>query len=292
MELLVGTPSLVSIDEIAASARWRYVGDTAFTTLSVVPVNGVTTATLGTLRKEGEVEVEWNIDGTVIFSQFYPVSTPYLSVSEAKRVWAEGSEIELLEVERAARHIINAYCGQSFGTKVESKTIKGTGTTYLPLPEKLLSLTSVVGFRYGNILTVAGGGWYLSSADTRGWVPPIRADYDELNSGTHLEGISYPPVHVPEWSSKLGNVFHAHQQYEVAGTWGWRYVPQEVKEAARLLVNDYAVGDNIYRDRFLTSMTAADWRIQFHDRAFDGTGNARADQLLNGFVLSRGWAVI
>ena len=66
----------------------------------------------------------------------------------------------------------------------------------------------------------------------------------------------------------------------------------QVKEAAKLLVNDYACAEQTYRDRYLTSMTAADWRIQFHSGAFLKTGNVRADQLLRDFVLKGGWAVI
>jgi len=80
--------------------------------------------------------------------------------------------------------------------------------------------------------------------------------------------------------------------YPISGVWGYEAVPESVKEAARLLVNDYACADSQYRDRYLTSMTAADWRIQFNSGAFVRTGNVRADQLLSEYVTTRGWGVI
>jgi hypothetical protein len=292
MELLVGTANIISIDAQAAAVTANYVGETTPLSTSGLVYNaskGVTTAALASVYKEGEVEVTWNLDGVNTVKYTHPVSTPYLSLSEMKMVWEEGTDIELRQVEAATRHVINSYCGQSFGTKSGTRRVKGSGQPHLALPEKLLELTDVVGYRHtASGLMIAGGGWYLSAIDSRGFMPPIRADVEGFNSGGHWE----VPIRVPAWANQVGNIFHAHQTYEVTGTWGYRYIPQEVKEAAKLLVNDYAAGDNIYRDRYLTSMTAADWRIQFHAGAFAGTGNARADQLLNGFVVSRGWAVV
>ncbi len=79
--------------------------------------------------------------------------------------------------------------------------------------------------------------------------------------------------------------------FEITGDWGYKSVPAPVKEAARLLVNDYACSEQLYRDRYLESIKAADWRLQFSSRAWEYTGNVRADQLLSEYVILD-WAVI
>jgi hypothetical protein len=212
-----------------------------------------------------------------------------------KQVWPEGTDVELRQVERAVRTAINAHTGQSFSNKVETKRVRGNDSNILPLPERLLEFTGIGGNFFGNTsgLEVTGGGWYLTTGGDLGlpFIPSIRQDAWDINSGSHLE---LPvPIRLPHWVRRsTGNTFYRNYHYEISGTWGWKSVPAEVREAAKLLVNDYACGDSIYRDRFLTSMTAADWRIQFNNRAFNGTGNARADQLLSGYILDRGWAVI
>lgn len=79
--------------------------------------------------------------------------------------------------------------------------------------------------------------------------------------------------------------------FEITGDWGYERVPEPVREAARLLVNDYACSEQLYRDRYLESIKAADWRLQFSTRAWDHTGNARADHLLAEFVLMDWWVI-
>jgi hypothetical protein len=81
-------------------------------------------------------------------------------------------------------------------------------------------------------------------------------------------------------------------QYNISGQWGWNSVPAAVQEAAALLAHDYACADVLYRDRYLTSMTAADWRIQFNAGAFSDTGNVRANQLLEEYVIKNNWVAI
>lgn len=151
----------------------------------------------------------------------------------------------------------------------------------MSLPSKLISLTDVNGDLGSTHYDVVGDGWYLMFFP---WgVPPVKADYYGLHM--HTGGVIHNPNHV-----KMGQF--EKRIFDINGVWGYEEVPQRVKEAAKLLVNDYACGDAAYRDRYLTSMTAADWRIQFHSGAFAKTGNVRADQLLSDFVLQRGWAVI
>ena len=54
----------------------------------------------------------------------------------------------------------------------------------------------------------------------------------------------------------------------------------------KLLVNDYACGEQMYRDRFLQSYKNADWRLQYYSAAYYDTGNARANLLLAPWVVS------
>lgn len=246
------------------------------------------------INDEGTLTVEWSWAGTELTStgisttptatqrDTYEVVTPILSKVEIKNIHPDATDAEIIAVERATRHIINAYTGQRFGRFVGVKRVRGNGTQVLNLPERLVSLSKVNGSAITNLYLLDESGYTLRHYP---WgVPPLKADYHGLHYTTN--GVIHNPnnVRLGDWSQ--GAV------YEIDGTWGWEEVPSQVSEAARLLVNDYACADTNYRDKYLTSMTAADWRIQFHPGAFRNTGNVRADQLLRDFIISRGWAVV
>lgn len=237
-------------------------------------------------REDGELRIELTFTSgadSYTDSKYVEVTTPCLDIHEVKNILETTDTEEAIRVEAAARHIINAHTGQSFGKYTGTFSVTGSGDSNLRMPRRLISLTSINGGTYWNdLLALRGGGWFLQSKHI--YAPSIRADFD----GWHYSNQS--PIVAPP--SRVLSTFIKHQEYEIDGVWGWESVPEPVREAARLLINDYACADSLYRDRFLTSMTAADWRIQFHDGAFSNTGNVRANQLLAEFVLRRGWVVI
>jgi len=239
--------------------------------------------TMADTQNEGDISISWDFTiGGVAVNKVddFSVVTPYLTIAEVKKIWDTATDEEAQNIEASVRHIINAHTGQSFGKSTGVKLAQGTGST-LTLPERIISVYKVNGSLAADYFDIVGDGWYLKFY---AWgVPPVKADYYGLHQ--HVGGV----IHNPD-SVKFGQF--SDTTCKVEGTWGWNSVPEPVKEAARLLVNDYACGDSNYRDRYLTSMTAADWRIQFHSGAFRQTGNVRADQLLDNYVLKRGWAVL
>jgi hypothetical protein len=160
---------------------------------------------------------------------------------------------------------------------------KGNGSGVLALPRRLLSIDTFNGLAANPSYFSIGNEGYTLRYFPWG-VPPVKADYHGLHQ--HVGGVIHNPNHV-KWQK-----FAEGYLYEIGGHWGFESVPDQVKEAAKLLVNDYACADAQYRDRYLVSMTAADWRIQFNSGAYLRTGNARADHLLSDFVRTRGWGVI
>jgi len=222
---------------------------------------------------------------TYTVSKIFPVDvvTPILTKAEIKDVWDTATDEEVVTIEKAVRHVIQAYTGQEFGRYIGSYQVKGTGGTSLGLPRRLLTIDTFNGAEATpGLFAIESGGYTLRWYP---WgVPPVKADYYGLHM--HTGGVIHNPNHV-KWQT-----FSSTATYEVAGHWGWENVPAAVKEAAKLLVNDYACADSQYRDRYLVSMTAADWRIQFHSGAYLRTGNVRADQLLSDYVVTRGWLVV
>ena len=255
------------------------------------------------VQEDSELEVRWTFDyvensiaQTFHDSTYVSVVTPYLPIREIALMLEDEddfSEDDIRELERATRHVINAFTGQNFGHSTQTLAVRGNGKSSLELPARCIRLNSVNGVDGSDqFYQVRGEGWYLGGPVVG--TPPLRADFD----GWHEHSSSYPPQTIwdsgPVISSPYQGAeisFIKNATYYLDGEWGWKRVPRKVQEAARLLINDYASGDTVYRDRYLTSMTAADWRIQFHSGAFRQTGNVRADQLLNDFVLQRGWFV-
>jgi hypothetical protein len=248
------------------------------------------------VRTDADYEVHWRFEyledsQPYEYNEFVPLSvvTPILPFSEIKQILGdEFDDDEAARVEQAVRYVIQAHTGQFFGKYVGKISVTGSGEPYLRLPRKLISFSTLNGNAYySNALALRGSGWYLKSKTLAG-PPPIRADWDGWNEATAYSG--YTPIIAPY--SRATVAFQQDVEYVIDGVWGWNSVPHAVQEAAKLLINDYACSDAQYRDRFLSSITAADWRLQFHDGAFSNTGNARANQLLAEYILQRGWTVV
>jgi hypothetical protein len=256
--------------------------------VSFTTANGVASANLPYFDKEGRLEVTWTFSipgsGSHTSKDIHEVVTPILTVREVQEIWDESSPQEAFDLEANIRYIIAAHTGQTFGLRNETRTVYGADGNTINMPSRLLSLGTFNGATLNpTAYRIMGDGWYLR-ATVFGGIPTIRSDY----YGVHMDnnGFISNPNHINL------RVFAQNARFDIAGDWGWEAVPQSVKEAAKLLVNDYACGDSLYRDRFLQSMTAADWRIQFNDGAFSSTGNVRANQLLADYRLRRGWVVI
>lgn len=291
MELLTHTVptiafNLPTTDTVMSSVTWAKNGVAQTPNLvPSAPLNDTVLVKLPYQTEEGTITVTWNfMVGTQSASRTtrYEVVTPYIDLFEIKAMAGpQTTDTEVAKMESAVRHIINAHTGQTFGKETSTKTVYGAGGRALALPSRLLSVNTINGLAMPASFNIDADGWYLTHQAYG--VPPLRADYYGLHE---VNGVIENPYGVRY------NSFIKNARFDIAGTWGWEDVPSAVTEAARLLVNDYGSGDSLYRDRYLVSMTAADWRIQFTNGAFAKTGNVRADQLLSDYVLKRGWAVI
>src|SRR5690606_5286946 len=122
----------VNAEELSAVATFNG-GDP----VSLSPVEGtedkpVKVYPLPYLRDEGEVKVFWTFrtntfdgDELVTVSNTYDVVTRILSDVEIREVHPAATKEEIIRIERATRHIINAHTGQRFGRLVGEKKIRG-----------------------------------------------------------------------------------------------------------------------------------------------------------------------
>lgn len=278
METLVGSTGIVIFDVPSDLTAATFVvnrnGVQIGTGIAVVS-DGVASCDLSyaSVSVDGELTVELSFtyeSATYVRTSPVSVVTPILSPVDVKNiVGTEATPEEISQVERAVRLVINAYTGQEFRPFIGAVTVRGSGYNYLNLPYRLISATSVNGKIDPVIIEASGFSLY-------GYY-----DYDEWPDDTGIESHGVVISTTPRGRYK----FESGERYVISGIWGYQSVPMAVQEAARLLVNDYACSDSAYRDRYLESIKAADWRLGFSPLAYQGTGNVRADQLLADYVM-------
>lgn len=294
MELRVRTVPIVTFyypttDTTVTGATYSFNGSAPAALAPSAPVDGAVMATLPYQQSEGRVDVEWTFSipgsGTHTLNEKYEVVTPLLTRREVLVVAPDLTNDQADMLEANVRNAIQSLTGQTFGYFDGTYQVSGTGRTALELPSRLISLSSFNGDtdHLGDFV-IDGDGYLLTHYP---WgVPPIKADFYGVNEATvQTTGVMHDPR-----IYRLG-LFNTGLVYNISGKWGFESVPESVKEAARMLVNDYSCADIEYRDRYLTSMTAADWRIQFNSGAFVSTGNARADRLIEPYIFKYKWRV-
>jgi hypothetical protein len=258
-----------------------------FPTVGTIPGGYRVTLPFSLVQTDRNFDVRWKFDyteGSTVktYSRATPVEvvTPIIPLNELAELLDDVSDQERREAEAIVRNIVNVYTGQSFGKFHGTKQVNGTDGTELPLPNPLLSFTSIEDYQFDYVTStfvIRGEGWFLAGAPGAYWEIKDAPPEEVLDT---FNNVIYAPGTVKKRDFEFCNT------YTITGEWGYEDVPTQVVQAAKMLLSDYACQDSSYRDRYLESMKAADWRVQFTQAAYDGTGNLKADQLLNPYKLT------
>lgn len=241
---------------------------------------------------EGPVEVELSfilLGQTYVKTLHVDVVTPYLELHEVKKIAPTFTDEECIELEAAARHVINAHTGQSFGYFEGTVTVMGNSDAALPMPSHTLRIDRIDEGPFVKFDRTVGlpdnylgkGAWEITGT---GWFLKRPSWSTDTWDGEWTSYSSDPIQHPDAYDA---HSFMNDVTYTIKGAFGYEEVPVPVKQATELLVNDIGCADREYRERYLESIKSADWRIQFNSGAFRRTGNARADKLLSPFVVWR-----
>ena len=191
---------------------------------------------------------------------------------------------EIIMAEKYARRIIDSYCGQSFTLYDDVQVAWGAGTDILALPFKLAELHELYADDYllvDNINNINNWG-YTPVISESGF--GIRVNMQSMMDNTVYIANGQVPPTINDISYR--GVFKNGVRYRVQGRFGWDEVPENVEEAATLLVADYFSKDSKWRNKYINRISAFDWNFEYFDDVFRGTGNLTVDQLLQPYVIT------
>lgn len=221
------------------------------------------------------------------------VQTPYTDLSQAIDSLGLGSDFsdpnsksyaELCSAERYARKLIEAYTGQQFYLYDDVQIAYGSGSDVLPLPYKLAEihelyqndilliapLKDIDNWNYNTIISESGFGIRINRANM-------------LDNTVYTANGMVPPSINDTWNG----VFANGSTYRVQGRFGWEEVPDEVDLACIELMKDYFSKDKVWRNKYMKSIQAFDWKFEYNSGTYSGTGNLYADQLLLPYVINK-----
>lgn len=239
-----------------------------------------------------KVEVTWNFtESGNNFSQKYVVEVvrPYFTADDlwnAFPVYAEGAEQyqtvdDVKAVENKVRRLIDEYCRQSF-QDFGRETIKyrGSGTNSLQLRKRIYKLHEV-----------STGSLVLFSRDDNDDVDVEMATWFEeepfLITKKQVDS-SYVGLNDRDrfdaTVQRTRALFRSRRVYEVDAEHGWKYLPENVRHAAVLLAHEVLTHEDRYRQKNITVVRSADYRMEFNQDHHYTTGNVDADRLLEPYV--------
>lgn len=231
-------------------------------------------------KEDGKIRVELdfsdNNDEFTVVREIDVVTPLFTAIdfSAADREQIRGvSNDDLKDLERFIRHIIEAYTGQSFGysrRKYKVDNIRRGVTFDVPL----VQFTGVSSLYATGAMTTTNS------------IP-----YEVLDDGFGI-AFDWDNYHVKTDTFFLTSQRHKGA-YEIEGYFGYIEVPQDVREAARLLISLFNCDQSLWRDRYIENLRNADGStVKYNEGAYWGTGSVSADQLLSKYVRSEFGAVV
>lgn len=235
-------------------------------------------------------------DEAVIIDSLY-IYRPYINPLTLADIDCDDEEYILLE--RTARQIIDTLVGGFYYYRTQVETV-GLGADYLPLSRRANKINQIYENNvkiYDRINPISGQHTYILSPDktavtleitdtqsynrmqSRPVRMPIAAsdsimlygdDYDAVLSLTEIKGPS---------------LFPKDYDYTVYGEWGWSVVPQDIKDATRMLINDLKCGKLSYIQKYVTEYETDQFKVKYSESSLKGTGNLLVDKILENYSI-------
>jgi hypothetical protein len=244
----------------------------------------------------GDIVVEDNLD----------ITRPYVDPATLGTTPTEIAEYT--DHENLARAIIDSVTG-GFYYKRSYLEVVGQGTDYIPLwdkTHKILTVHENAELVYDSSETPAALTTYnyLITKDKTAITKDPVETVDALNRAERK------PARIPlAYSDSIslfdtedsGNVqtvssgvaFSEGTDYIILLETGYKVVPYDIQDAARMLINDIKCGKLDYYKRYVKAYSTEQFKIEYDKRLLDGTGNILVDKILDKYVnnISKPWVL-
>ncbi len=236
-------------------------------------------------RYDGEYSVivyEGTADakGDVLLMDTLRVVRPYIDSDVIAPV---GKEEEYAKFERIARIMIDNIVGGFYYTLSQFDLV-GTGSDRL-----------VVGERVNKLLRVTENNTLLYEIDATDNLANYTLNSDKTavilyQDAENNMSEGRPVLPVMAGSDSYDNpqlrsvAFPNGYDYIIQVENGWPMVPQDIKEAMNLIVDDMACGAPNYWVKYVRTYETKDYTVDFHRPSFAGTGNVIVDQILARYL--------
>ena len=251
----------------------------------------------------------YTIRGDLVWIDTITIMRPY--VDPDVLATTEEDQADARVYEAVARAIINSITG-GFMYKRETVETVGLGNDYLSLPFRLNKIVKVyendilvydadpTDPNWTNVreyyITPDKGSISIKLTGTTGYnrlqSKPIITQrgasdsftrYNTNDSPNFSEGLPYS---TKAFSDTGGGspMFPSGWDYVVIVEAGWPVIPQDIKQATMLIVNDLKCNNIPYINSYIKEYKSDQFDLKFDDRVFHDTGNRIADKILSAYV--------
>ena len=215
-------------------------------------------------------------------SQYINVYTPYI---ESDAFFTDHPELEanwgdkFEKMEKKVRNIINTFCGQSFDYYPNKYIeISGSNKKSMHLPIPITTLTKVT-------VNIGDDDEAVVHDSTDATLNNIEKAKEPHNFGTTYY-IQYRKSFLDSIQTIiLSNKFEREDDSKIEGSFGGRFVPNNVEQAADLILEDMMNEDSIYRKHGIFNADMDVLKFQTGQNFYESTGNIDADILLMDYTL-------
>lgn len=253
---------------------------------------------------------ETALRGDLVWVDTITIMRPYVDPAILAETQEDQADAEMYEA--IARAIINSITGGFMYQRLTVETV-GMGNDYLAVPFRLNKIVQVYENdvlvydsepedpdnwtnTYQYYVTPDKGAISAAVQDTAGYnrlqsKPILRQKamsdsftlYNTNDSPNYGEGTSY---NTKVFSNGLVSspMFPSGWDYVVIVEAGWPVIPQDIKQATMLIVNDLKCNNIPYINSYIKNYKSDQFTLQFDDRVFKDTGNRIADKILSAYV--------
>lgn len=241
---------------------------------------------LTNLERVLKVVWSYSIDG-VEFTQdaFYRVSSVYATVSDISHFLGFGptpyeinyqSPEKITNAEKLARTIIEGYTNQRFSHYYGSQEQFGMGSDACELTERMLTIDKV--WENDMLLIDNTSDPVINNFGFGLEISPTGKAIRIVNQGWDVRYDNQVDPNVLYYGR-----FRAGSRYKFQGQIGYKYVPEDIKLAAILLVGDILANDYSWRNKYLKKIDLSEISFEMAGGAFNGTGNVAVDNILDQY---------